>query len=140
MKSLLLNSFFLVLLMAAFFHSPDPVLAETFRGVVIDVDEEQGQVTVTPQQNTSAHPSPVVVKLPKEDASHGQCNRVPLQYLCKGKQIFISGTFSTQQPDLFVATRIFQGNKAHFKDGTGVRLRLGRCRHLENNDGCQPSF
>lgn len=140
MQSLPLNSFFIVVLAAALFLSPDQVHAETFRGVVIEVDKKQGLMTVTPQQETSAPSSPVVVKLPKQDAPHGQCNRVPPQCLCKGKQIIISGTFSTQQPSLFVATRILPGNKAHFKDGTGVRLRLGRCRHLKNNGAGQPSF
>ena len=52
----------------------------------------------------------------------------------------ITGTFSAKQPELFIATTIFPTNKAHFKDRTGVRLRLGRCRQSGKGHGAQTSF
>ena len=140
MKLLLQNSTLLVLLVTALLLSPGQGHTETFRGVVIDVDKKNGRMTVTPEQNTGEFSSPVFVELPQHASPHGQRKRVSPQCTCKGKSIVISGSFSTQQPDLFIATKIFRGNQAHIKDRTGVRQRLGRCRQLTNDHTGQPSF
>ena len=140
MKSLLQNSPLMVLLAAALFLYPVQAHTETFRGVVIDVDREQGRMSVTPEQGMIDLPAPVLVQFSTEESPSGQCRRVQPQRICKGKTMIISGSFSTKQPDLFIATTIFPANKAHFKDGTGVRLRLGRCRQSGKGHGNQPSF
>lgn len=130
----------MVLLAAALFLSPVQARAETFRGEVIEVDREQGRMSVAPEQGMSDLPSPVLVQFPTKPLPYGQCRRVQTQCLCKEKMITITGTFSKTQPDLFIATTVFPANKAHFKDRTGVRLRLGRCRQSGKGHGDQPSF
>lgn len=140
MKSLLQNSLLMVLLAAALLLSPVQAHAETFRGVVIDVDKEQGRMSVAPEQGTSDLPSPVLVQFSTDIPPSGQCRRVQLQCICKGKTMSITGTFSTKQPELFIATTVLPTNKAHFKDRTGVRLRLGRCRQSGKSHGTETSF
>ena len=130
----------MVLLAAALFLSPVQARAETFRGVVIDVDREQGRMSVTPEKNMSDLPSPVLVQFSTNPPPSGQCRRVQTQCICKEKMIIITGNFSEKQPDLFIATTVLPANKAHFSDRTGVRLRLGRCRQSGKGHGEQPSF
>lgn len=111
-----------------------PAGTETLIGTVVSTEDAQFIFRQAPEQDVETVPPDIrVVSVPA--TARGRFSGAPAFPRCvrAGKTIRISGSFDPEQ-NVFMAREIrgVRGSGRH-RDPTGVRARLGRCRHTSKS-------